>query len=214
MRLIKHGYYEPDTTKQIVEILEEGDTFIDLGGNEGYFSLIASRRVGKIGHVYCIEPQSRLFDIILNNANRNKCYNITLLPFAASDKIEEIEITLSPTLNTGSSTIVSNSRKALWKKQKLLTTTLDDLFYYQGRKPIKLLKVDIEGFEFFAMKGAKKLLENRLFEYISIEMHPVQLKQLGQSEEMILDFLKEYGYEGSNGLFTNKETVMAERIVG
>jgi 23S rRNA U2552 (ribose-2'-O)-methylase RlmE/FtsJ len=50
--------YEPDLVDALKKILREGDVFLDIGANEGFFSIIASKLVGKTGKVISIEPQS------------------------------------------------------------------------------------------------------------------------------------------------------------
>ena len=51
------GEYEPGTRHILQKYLSVGSTFIDLGANEGYFSIIASQIVGHSGEVIAIEPQ-------------------------------------------------------------------------------------------------------------------------------------------------------------
>jgi FkbM family methyltransferase len=201
-RLLKDKYYEPQMTTQILEILQEGDIFIDLGGNEGYFSILASFKVGNKGRVYCIEPQNRLWEIILRNANKNNCYNIKIVPFAIADKIEEVTISLSPSINTGSSTFVSEKRRLFWETQKINCTTLDCLFSVEQFTTIKLIKIDIEGYEYLALKGGRTLLENQVIKNIIIEFHSLQLEKLGQSTDDVIHFLNHYGYVEVNGIYT------------
>jgi FkbM family methyltransferase len=197
IRLLHEGEYEPQTTDLIIDNLNEGDTFIDLGGNEGYYSILASDKVGKRGKVFCIEPQSRLWDVISKNINKNECYNVCILPYAVAEKREEISITLSPSINTGSSSIVKQARRKFWKRERINCATLDELFPSDGYSKIELLKIDIEGFEFFALKGAIDLLKRKAFKNIIVEFHPSQLKALGQSADEIYAFLDKYGYTAS-----------------
>ena len=58
------GEYEPQLKLTLEKLLKEGDTFIDLGANEGYFSIIGGKIVGGIGRIISIEPQTRLQHII------------------------------------------------------------------------------------------------------------------------------------------------------
>src|SRR5258706_9292479 len=143
LRLLNDGYYEPEMENIILNNLNDGDIFIDLGSNEGYFSILASKKVGKNGKVYSIEPQDRLWKIILKNINKNNCYNVSIIPYAMAEKKGEISITLSPSTNTGSSTIVEEKRRKFWKKQTLNCTTLDEIFYLNNLQVIKLMKIDI-----------------------------------------------------------------------
>ncbi len=203
-RLMKEKIYEPEITHQILGLLNEGDTFVDIGGNEGYFSILASKKVGNTGKVWCVEPQKRLWQVILMNVQINDCSNVQLLPFAASDKKEGLEIILSPSINTGSSTLIKDNRRGMWTRQSIQSTTLDSIFMSNNSPKIKLMKVDIEGYEFFALKGAQNLLANKRIENLIIEFHPAQLQALGQSAEQLEAYLNGYGYRDINGIYRHE----------
>ena len=202
LRLSKDRFYEKEFTSLILRNLKEGDTFVDLGTNEGYFSVLASKKVGQSGRVYSIEPQSRLHSIFSKNINKNKCYNVSLIPFAVSDQEREIEITLSPSINTGSSTFVKQSRRKWWKRETVLATTLDKLFMSKQIPEIDLIKIDIEGFELLALQGAKEMLQSKKIKKLLIEVHPEQLKNLGQSVGELEQLLNNHGYfKTDEGIF-------------
>src|SRR5689334_14273446 len=69
--------YEPGLTRVFCAVLRRGDAVIDLGANEGYFSVLAGSLVGPDGCVHCIEPQSRLQTILRNNLAANCIHNVT-----------------------------------------------------------------------------------------------------------------------------------------
>src|SRR4029453_5378744 len=62
--------YEPPLTALVQHILRPGDVFIDVGANEGYFSIVGSHSVGN-GRVWTIEPQIRLVPVIRENLRLN-----------------------------------------------------------------------------------------------------------------------------------------------
>jgi FkbM family methyltransferase len=201
--------YEPEMTDPILEILENGDTFVDLGSNEGYFSVLASKRCGPTGKVYAIEPQKRMWDVIITNIINNKLHNVTLFPYAIGSEPLELKMTIYPSFNTGASTL-SNSfnfkvpliRKLFYREEKITVTTLDELSVNLG-KEVKLMKIDIEGFEFEALKGGKKCLEQKIFKNILVEIHPAALMGMNQSVEQMDTYVKSFGYQGryiSSGL--------------
>jgi FkbM family methyltransferase len=203
LKIAKNEGYEKEMTDQISSILKPGDTFIDLGGNEGYFSIIASGIVGQTGKVITIEPQQRLWEIIINNSILNSCYNIQLLPYGISSTSGEATMTLFPNLNTGASSLSPNFnfyislisiRKKFYKRQKIYTKTLDVLSAIFPKR-IKLIKIDIEGFEYEALKGSENLLKQHVFEYLLIEIHRKSLESLGQKESDVMDFLSKFGYQ-------------------
>jgi FkbM family methyltransferase len=198
-RLMASGTYEPEIRDLIKATLQEGDTFVDLGANEGYFSILASQMVGPTGKVVAIEPQERLWGVILRNIQLNHCTNVQLVPYAIGERKEEVEFILTPSINTGSSSIVKSSRNRLWKRQMSRTTTLDNLL---GKGKVKLIKIDIEGYEYFALKGASKVLKAGQIENIILELHPAQLKQLHQSVEGVNEYLSDCGFTYRGGIYT------------
>lgn len=102
INLLKGETYEPGLTRVVQRLLREGDTFLDLGGNEGYFSVLASACVGS-GQVFCIEPQRRLQQVIQKNFNLNACRNVRIQQTAISDTNDDVTLYLRPSLNTGAS---------------------------------------------------------------------------------------------------------------
>jgi hypothetical protein len=72
--------------------------------------------------------------------------------------------------------------------------TLDDLFG-ATQSNIRLIKIDIEGYELEALKGAKELLTRRQFDNLLIEIHHHALEGLNQSERMIDELLECFGYK-------------------
>jgi hypothetical protein len=70
------GEYEPQMGAVLRSYLRPGDVFIDMGANEGYFSVLASSLVGPHGTVIAVEPQSRLQGVIQTNIGENTCSNV------------------------------------------------------------------------------------------------------------------------------------------
>jgi FkbM family methyltransferase len=203
LTLINEKVYEPEMTSVIAEILKPGDTFVDMGSNEGYFSIYGAFLCGPSGKVYAIEPQSRLWNVIIKNQVLNDQTNIQLLPYGIGSAKTELTMNLYPELNTGASTFSSDYnfqirfkflRSFMYKKEKIKIITMNTLKSTLPSK-IKLLKVDIEGFELEAIKGSTDLLASQTFENLLIEIHTGALKGMNQSEEELNDFIAKYGYK-------------------
>jgi len=192
--LTSENGYEPDMIDSVERILKKGDVFLDIGANEGFFSIVASKSVGKYGKVVCIEPQSRLQSTILRNISENQLDNINLLQRAISDEIGTATLSLSPDMNTGSSGIF---RTAKYKTptEMVPQTTLSELFETLKMDSVKLMKMDIEGFEYEAILGSKELFEKGLIENIALELHPTILERRGKPESDITKFLEKHGYK-------------------
>ena len=67
----KGEVYEPATTAALLEVLDEGDTFVDVGANHGYYSLLAAARVGPRGRVAAFEPNPGVAGALREQVARN-----------------------------------------------------------------------------------------------------------------------------------------------
>jgi predicted methyltransferase len=80
------GRWEPFLSRFVLDTLRPGDTFVDLGANIGYYSLLASRLVSEKGRVYAIEGSPSIFERLTENVALNKMTNITAIHAIVSDK--------------------------------------------------------------------------------------------------------------------------------
>jgi FkbM family methyltransferase len=198
-QLLSEGEVEEQTKASIETILHEGDIFVDVGANEGWFSLRAARCVGPGGCVYCIEPQERLWPIIIRNFLLNTMTQYRILPYAIGEKLEDVALNLSLSVNSGSTSIVPSFRRHFRKQQQIHCTTLDHLADLYRMKEITLVKMDIEGYELYALKGMQNLLRAGRIRHMLIEFHPLQLERLGQSIDGVVRYIEEFQYHSSDG---------------
>jgi len=195
VRLLEDGDYEPVVGRCLTGLLKAGDTFLDVGGNEGWFSIQAARIVGPQGRVFCVEPQERLWPVILRNIALNQLTNCVLLPYAISSKPGHGELTLTPTMNSGASTLVPSSRQRWWRKQRVALTALDEIDALHHGRPVALAKVDVEGFEVEVVNSAVRLMAEQRISRWLIETHPQQLERLGSSVQQLESTLQNHGYQ-------------------
>lgn len=193
--------YEPELTQCVQSILNPGDTFVDVGANESYFSIVASRLVGPSGLVVAVEPQQRLQSVIHRNICENEAYNILALRYVISDTDGKSEFFLSPDINTGYSSVFRTAKYKL-PTEIVPTITLDRLVRMLALKKIKLMKIDVESFEYEVVLGSKAVFTTNLIENIALELHPSVLKQRGKRTEDIEEFLLSAGFR-RNASFRN-----------
>lgn len=195
--LISQVNYEPEMTRTVTSILKEGDTFLDVGANEGYFSVLASRLVGETGQVISIEPQTRLQNVIFRNMLENQSFNIHVFQRAISDKENIVNLSLSPDMNTGSSGLLQLT-KYKTKTQLVPQMTLESFLSLLNISKVKLMKIDVEGFEYEAILGSRKVFEDNIIENIALELHLSILEIRNRKPTDILDFLENCGYKKNN----------------
>jgi len=182
------GVYEPPTAHVISTLLSPGDTFIDVGANSGFFTLLASRRVGSMGRVLSFEPLPSMRARITGNLGLNKMENVTLYGAALSNAVGEIQFYEGPKGHKGLS-----SMRPIEESTTLQVPTmpLDDL---AGSIPsVKLIKIDVEGAEQLVIEGMEKLLDQH-HPYLIIEMTDQYLKAFGHSAEGLSTILRRTGY--------------------
>lgn len=180
--------------------LPRGGTFVDLGANEGYFTVLAANKIGATGRVVAIEPQLRLIPIIETNLRLNDLSWATVLNLAATDIPKLVTIYLSADMNTGA-TGQQNVAKYPLKTQHVTGLPLAEILDQQGISSVDLLKVDIEGGEYDALLGSRKIFEEGRVRAIALELHPSILKLQNRNQGDITDMLTQCGYHGdtSNG---------------
>jgi FkbM family methyltransferase len=189
--IIQTGTYEPELTAVFKAVLRPGDVFVDIGANEGYFSILSSRIVGSSGRVLAVEPQSRLQPVLKTNFAENQS-TVELVPMALWDSVGQAALNLASDINTGSTSLLAS--KGRFKKQELVrTTTLDALLAHHGISKVRLLKIDAEGAEFPILRGAGELFTQRRVEVLSLDFHPYHVAK--DVPHQMDRWLRDRGYE-------------------
>ena len=171
LQLFRERIYEPQMTKLLELVLRPTDVFVDIGGHEGYFSVIASSLV-PFGIVHCIEPQTRLQAIIQENIQINRAYRVIVHQTALSSGDGEVRLFLRPSTLSG-----GESMFRYWNigfaHENVYATTLDSFFTTNSLERVRLLKVDCEGAEYLLITGARNILKQQAVDFIAMEYHPV-----------------------------------------
>lgn len=191
--LLRSGEYEPAMVRLLRRFLGPGGVFVDLGANEGYFSVIAARLVEPGGRVVAVEPQRRLRPVVERNCELNAVRNVELWPCAISDRQERAVLHLSPGTNPGSTGLFRATRYRV-ATDVVDAMTLGDLFAAAGLDRVDLLKVDIEGGEYEAILGAPEVFRDRRVRVLVLELHPAILGRRGRDPGDIVRLLEASGY--------------------
>lgn len=195
------GTYEPSMTHAVNTLLQPGDVFLDIGANEGYFSILAASRVGSTGRVFAIEPQTRLQAVLTRNIAENNTFQVCVLQRAVSDRCGVASFSLAPDVHTGSSGIFNTARYRN-PTESVLQTPLTQLLHILQIDRIRLVKIDVEGFEYEVVLGSPEAFRRGVFDHIALEMHPSILARRKKPPSDVTDFLATCGYR-RNASFKN-----------
>ena len=137
--LLIYGEYENNLIELMEKILSKGDSFLDIGANIGYFTLIASNIVEKEGTVYSFEASNDTFKKLDRNVSLNKQKNVKLLNYAVSNKEETLTFNIQKGGNSG----MSSLRKLDGYETEQIKVIAKPIDYFLNEiKPIKLIKMD------------------------------------------------------------------------
>ena len=166
---------------------------MDIGGNIGYYTLIAASRVGSSGKVYAFEPEPTNFKWLLKNIEMNGYRNVIAVPKAIADRTGPLQLYLGNTTGTHSICPAPEVRK---ESIVVEATTLDDFLSAKGWPHIEVIKMDIEGAEHLALNGMQRLfkrqntlkliLEFNLYRLEGTSMNPLEFLQRLQANGFTL----------------------------
>jgi FkbM family methyltransferase len=188
------GDYEPHMRAVLERYLFPGAVFIDLGANEGYFSVLAAKLVGPKGAVIAVEPQSRLQAVIQANFEANACYNARLIRCVVAGQTEKTRLSLAPEVNSGGSSLFPHTKYAQ-PMEEVRSYRLGDFLDRAGIEGCDLMKVDIEGAEFDVFMQAGDVLRTGILKHVSLEIHGSILASRGLSGDTLHQHMLRNGYE-------------------
>lgn len=183
-QLAQKGYHTQNDVGLLREFLKEGSTFIDLGANIGWYSLIGSQLVGPSGHVYAVEPDAGNVALLQRNQILNGLSNIVINQCAVSDQDGIVNFYNNPE-NYGDHSVASSTYQRCFdidekfaQPDQVACRTIDSLISADEFKKVDLIKIDIQGCECKALSGMKQSLQHHrppiLVEYSPAHIYAAQ----------------------------------------
>jgi FkbM family methyltransferase len=142
--------YEYEKQQLISRTVQPNTVFYDVGANVGFYTLLGSRLVGA-GKVFAFEPLLHNLEYLRKHLALNRIENVEVLELAVADENADALFEVEA---TGSMGHLSHGGTV-----KVQTATLDSLLE-QGRiLPPNYIKMDIEGAELAALRGAQRCIQ-------------------------------------------------------
>ena len=182
--------FEPFMTEIFEKELKEGDTVVDLGANIGYYTLLASRLVGKQGKVYAFEPDPKTYNSLIRNIELNKYSNVVAVQKAVTNKVGTAKFFVNdnPEFDTLYQPVNHNTFI------EVETETLDR-FFQDKDDIISVIKMDIEGGEMDAILEMGRVINQNKNLKLFVEFGPALIKRAGHSPEEFLHKLLSYNFQ-------------------
>jgi FkbM family methyltransferase len=144
------GTYERHMQRLFCEHIRPGAIVYDVGANAGFFTLLASKLTGDSGRVYAFEPLPRNLDFLERHIRLNEITNVHVEAIAIAATSGEAHFRIAQHASMGGLAEEGDLR--------VVTASLDDLIASGRATRPDFIKMDIEGAESDALRGAKELL--------------------------------------------------------
>lgn len=173
------GTYEREYVTTFSRYVQPGHVVFDIGAQAGYFTLIASRLTGNEGQVVAFEPFPQNVRFIREHCRLNNCNNVKVLEVAVGG----LSQTRQFLANDSFMGHISNKGSL-----EVETRALDDLAAKHEISLPNVLKIDVEGMEYWVLQGGKNIIqESRPTIFISTH---------GQgNQSRVIQLLQEWSYE-------------------
>ncbi|TBR21478.1 FkbM family methyltransferase [bacterium] len=185
--------YESAESRAFKERLRPGMTVFDLGANIGFYSVLASRLVGPAGRVYAFEPDHDNLWLLQRNIRENGCRNVEVCPYAVSESLGFADLYRNDAAPSAHSIAVPPPGSAAGRR--VVSVSLDGLFPPEVCPDF--VKMDIEGAEFAALRGMRRMLADPRLSCVVLECLPSILEKMRLSEGEIAAFLTGFGFTTS-----------------
>ncbi|WP_329066372.1 FkbM family methyltransferase [Streptomyces sp. NBC_01429] len=192
--LYMFGVWEPHMTRWLQGRLRPGDTFVDVGANIGYYSVLAAGLVGAEGRVVAIEASPAFHQRLLQHTQLNGCDNVRAVNGAVSDSRKTLTFVLASSANMGANSIVPYDGPAE-SSFEIEALPLPELLTVEEITSARVIKIDVEGAEGPVVRGMVPLLDKlRPDAEITVEVTPDRMALLGDSAEELLRTMRDHGF--------------------
>lgn len=188
--------YEEKEWRFIGRFLKLEMTFFDIEANQGFYTLLAAKKVGQKGKVFAFEPVPREFRNLKQNIFINRFQNIKAeaLALGSREGFVNMFVCLNGKGSYSSLQLPSEKVRARKKIIKIPITTLDEYVRRNTISSIDFIKIDVEGGELDVLKGGENVL-SKMRPVLMCEVSDKRTRQWGYSSSEICHFVKKYEYQ-------------------
>ncbi len=155
--LWKGDGHESHMIKKMMDFALAGETYVEVGVHYGDFALRMSQKIGPNAMIYGFEPNKNLYQCFSTSVFLNGITNIVSENLAVLDKVQKVGFFENAAISLMSNVVTNNNNYA--SDQEIMAVTLDS--YFEGKESsIDIIRLDAEGSECKALRGAQKIIDS------------------------------------------------------
>lgn len=186
------GFWELTTSKFLMNLIRPGMTVLDIGAAFGYFTLLSAYKTGENGRVISFEADPVNFQILKQNTYINNFHKrTTLVNKAVSDRVGKAKLHYKADNLYGMNSLVGKSDE---RSVEVDTVTIDSFLQQHNINNVSVIKMDVEGYEPYVMRGMKETIRNSKNLRIVFEFSPDHYRQGGVDPRDFLQEMESYGF--------------------
>lgn len=189
--LARNEPYEPHIARRCAQLDMDGTIALDIGANVGAHTVTFAELVGDTGIVYAFEPQHIVYLQLCANVVTRGLVNVWPGMTCIGEKTQAVKIETRDFTETAPVNIGDTHVSA--EGQDVMMFTLDDILALEDKRRVSVIKLDIQGYELFALQGGeRRIMKDR--PEIFIEIEPPHLTRFGLTDNDVLRWLEEHNY--------------------
>ena len=186
------GSYEPTQTEWFKQCVGVGDTFLDIGASFGHYTTLGASLVGESGKVFAFEPSPVAGRVLDNMIIDSDIRNIVLTKAAVGKSVGEVDLFLPTTRHLHSPSIMQSDDDFV--PVKIPVIALDTFEPLNEVEVIKLVKMDVEGYEPDVLDGMENLIKEKRVQNIFCEFNSWWLERNSTTSKQLIERFHDYGY--------------------
>lgn len=200
------GSYEPTQTSWFKQCLRPGDILIDVGASFGYYTTLGASLVGTTGQVFAFEPSPIASDLLEEMITNSMAKNIILTKAAVGKETGNVTLYLPVTRHLHSPSILESDPSFVPIEVPLIK--LDDFAQLEDVPSIRLVKIDVEGYEPDVLSGMEGLIKEKRIENIICEFNSGWLKRNSMTPKQLYERFLDLGFK------IHAQTKLEKNLVG
>lgn len=199
---------EEEILRLVLPCLRSGDVFLDIGANIGIYTILSALIVGEKGKVVAFEPETRNFAQLERNISVNGLKNVAAFKAALGEENSKGQLYVDRPAAS-----LLPSQKAPQEDETSESVEIvngDDFGKAHGLPIPRVVKIDVEGFEYLVLRGLRATLSTPATELVVCEIHPYLLPK-GTTQAMIAEFIASLGFDDITELPRREEIQLIAR---